>query len=309
MRIVFMGTPDFAVPSLEALAGSGYDIPAVVTQPDRPSGRGGRVEPPPVKKAALALGLNVMQPERLRRREHVEALGALNADAFVTAAYGQILSKRLLDIPRAGTINVHASLLPKYRGPAPVQWAVINGERETGVTTMMTDAGIDSGDILLTRAVAVRSDETSGALLERLSRIGAELLIETLSLVESGACPREPQDHTAATYFPMLNKEDGRIDWTRSAESIYHHILGVTPWPGAYTPTPNGIIKVMSSRVTDHPTDEPPGTIVVSDDKRGLVVVCGDGALELVEIQPPSGKRMSAAAYLRGRRLPEGTRL
>ncbi|MDR1600051.1 MAG: methionyl-tRNA formyltransferase [Oscillospiraceae bacterium] len=309
MRIVFMGTPDFAVPPLGALVNAGHEILAVVTQPDRPSGRGGRVEQPPVKKAALGFGLNVMQPERLRRREHIETLRSLDADAFVTAAYGQILPQRLLDVPRIGTVNVHASLLPKYRGPAPVQWAVINGERQTGVTTMMTDAGIDTGDILLRRTVDIGHEESSGELLARLSAIGAELLAETLARLERGGCPRVPQDQAAATYFPMLTKEVGRIDWTRPAASIRSLAQGTSPWPGAYTHTPNGIIKVMSSRVSMIQTDANPGVVIVSDPRRGLVVACGGGALELVEIQPPSGKRMSAAAYLRGHPLAEGTQL
>ncbi|MDR2656370.1 MAG: methionyl-tRNA formyltransferase [Oscillospiraceae bacterium] len=319
MRIVFMGTPDFAVPPLKALINAGHNVAAVVTQPDRPAGRGGRVEAPPVKRAALDLGLNVVQPERLRRREHIESLRALDADAFVTAAYGQILSQRLLDIPRIGTINVHASLLPRYRGPAPVQWALINGERSTGVTTMMTDAGIDTGDTLLQRVEPILPDDTVDALLSRLSAIGAALLLETLARLERGDCPREPQNHAAATYFPTLTKEDGKIDWTKPAHDVLSRINGVTPWPGAYTSTPNGVIKIIRGRVAspdeysiiaERHDDISPGMIIMSDPKRGLFIACeGNTTLEAVEVQPPSGKRMPAAAYLRGHPLTEGIRL
>ena len=234
MRIVFMGTPEFGVPSLEALVRAGYDVVGVITQPDKPKGRGNKLQMSPVKEAALRHGLPVLQPVRIRL-DGVEELRALKPDLCVTAAFGQILSQEILDIPRIGTVNVHSSLLPKYRGSAPVNWAIIQGETHTGVTTMMTDKGLDTGDILLTREMDILPGETAEELTKRMAPVGAELLLETIRRLEAGDCPRTPQNHAEMTYFPMLKKEMGDIDWGLSAREICCRVRGLTPWPGAYT--------------------------------------------------------------------------
>lgn len=314
MRIIFMGTPAFAVPSLTALLDAGYDVVAAVTQPDRPSGRGKKLTPGPVKELALTRGVEVLQFQRIRREEGLAALGALQPDLFVTAAFGQILSQQVLDIPQLGTVNVHASLLPGYRGPAPINWCIIEGETETGVTTMMTDAGIDTGDILLQSKTTVGLDETAGTLTDRLSALGAELLIETLRRIEAGDCPRTPQDEALASYHPMLKKEHGRIDWTQGATAVSNRVRGVNPWPGAWTTLPDGgTLKIWSAKAGE-PRNEAdrtaaPGTILHADGKNGMAVRCGEGVLDIVELQAPNAKRMAAADYLRGHPITPGTRL
>lgn len=299
MRAVFMGTPEFAVKPFEALLDAGIEIVACCTQPDRPVGRGGKMAISPVKKLALERGVPVLQFERIRRAEGVEALADLAPDLCITAAFGQILSQKLLDIPRLGTVNLHASLLPKYRGPAPINWCIIEGETITGVTTMMTDAGVDSGDILLSREAAILPDERAGELSARLSAIGAELLVETVRRVVAGDCPRTPQDHSVATRHPMLEKAHGRIDWSKTAQEITNLVRGVDPWPGAWTTIPGGVLKIWDVR----PTDDPPQSA------SRLIIPCGSatpargGALEVLELQAPGGKRMCAADYLRGHAL------
>ncbi len=312
MRVVFMGTPAFAVPPLRALLDAGYDVAAAVTQPDRPSGRGHKLAACPVKALAVSRGVPVLQFERLRGAEGVAALSALAPDLFVTAAYGQILSQKVLDIPRLGTVNVHASLLPKYRGPAPISWCVIEGETVTGVTTMMTDAGVDTGDILLAEPVPIGPDETAGALTARLAEIGGALLIRTLRRIEAGDCPRVPQDHAAATRHPMLKKEHGLIDWTRPAARIVNLARGVDPWPGAWTTLPDGgVLKVWTARAID-PADAAeaaPGTVLHADAKRGMAVATGAGVLDIVELQAPGAKRMPARDYLRGHPMEAGVML
>lgn len=306
MRIVFMGTPEFAVPSLAALLSEGFEVAAAVTQPDKPSGRGNRLTPCPVKALAESRGVPVLQFEKIRRREGVEALSALLPDLFVTAAFGQILSQRVLDIPRLGTVNVHASLLPRYRGPAPINWCVINGEAETGVTTMMTDAGVDTGDILLRRALPILPGETAEALSVRLSALGAALLIDTLRLIEVGSCPRAPQDHDSASRHPMLTKELGRIDWSWPAERVECLVRGTIPWPGAYTALPGGApLKIWKARIA--PGEGAPGAVLLADAKSGLRVACGEGALDILELQAPGAKRMDAKDYLRGRLMAQNT--
>lgn len=308
MRIVFMGTPAFAVPSLEALLENGYDVVAAVTQPDRPSGRRMQLTPCPVKALALARGVRVLQFERIRRQEGLDALRAAQADLFVTAAFGQILSQAVLDIPPLGTVNVHASLLPKYRGPAPVNWCIIGGETETGVTTMLTDAGIDTGDILLQKSTPIDHTETAGALTERLSALGAALLVETLARIEAGTCPRARQDAALATRQPMLDKSTGRIDWTLPAASIARLVRGVHPWPGAWTVMPDGgTLKIWEAAAT--PAHGAPGEILCADGKQGLSVACGDGALRVAVLQAPGTRRMQAADYLRGHPMTPGVRL
>lgn len=307
MRIVLMGTPDFAVPSLRALAEAGYDVVGVFCQPDRPKGRGHKLAACPVKEAAQSLGIPVFQPERIRRQEGVAQLRALAPDLCVTAAFGQILSQEILDIPPLGTINVHSSLLPRHRGSAPINWAIMMGDAVTGVTTMFTDAGMDTGDILLMEETPIGERETAGELTDRLAKMGAELLLRTLRDLEKGTLTRTPQNPEEATYERKLDKETGRIDFARSAGEIDCLVRGVTPWPGAYTSLPDGqIMKVFEvARAGRLPTGEP-GRIVSADAKAGLVVSCADGDLELLQIQMPGAKRMNARDYLRGHSMDTG---
>ena len=303
-----MGTPAFAVPSLKALAEDGrYDIVGVVTQPDRPAGRGNRLTACPVKEKALALGLPVFQFEKIRRPEGVAQLRALAPDVAVTAAFGQILTQELLDIPVHGVVNVHASLLPGYRGPAPINWALVNGETEAGVTIMRTDAGIDTGDILRARSTPVGALETAGELTERLSALGAALLAETLPDYLAGRIVPVKQDPDRASYQPMLDKTMGEIDWTLSAREIANRVRGLNPWPCAYTDMPEGRLKLYLAKAVDGAGQ--PGAVLASGPKEGLVVACGEGALEILELQAPGGKRMAARAYLMGRKIEKGTRL
>lgn len=312
LRIVFMGTPDFAVPSLKALAGAGYQVVGVVCQPDRPRGRSGKLAPCEVKQAALELGLNVLQFERIRRQEGLDALRALKPDLFVTAAYGQILSNKVLAIPPLGTINVHASLLPRYRGSAPINRCLMAGERVTGVTTMFTDRGVDTGDMLIRREVEILPGETAGELTGRLAEVGAQVLMETLAQLEAGTLERTAQDDSEATYQPMLVKEDGLIDWSRTAEDIEHQVRGVNPWPGAYTPLGGGVLKIWRAQAVDCPPGAEAvrcGEVVAADRRAGLIVRCGAGALSLTELQLPGAKRLSARDYLNGKPMPVGSLL
>lgn len=308
MRIVFMGTPAFAVPPLQALLDAGYQVVAACTQPDRPSGRGKKLLPCPVKVLAEANGIPVRQFERISRQEGLDALRSLSPDLFVTAAFGQILSQKVLDIPRLGTVNVHASLLPRYRGAAPINWCLIEGERVTGVTTMMTDRGIDTGDILLTRETEIGPEETAGGLTERLSRLGASLLVETLRQMEAGTLPRTPQAQEDASHFPMLEKAHGRIDWAQPPDRIVNLVRGVNPWPGAWTLLPDGgVLKVWKARAAGGEGE--PGAVLYADGRRGMAVAAGHGAVEVLELQAPNAKRMAAADYLRGHPLGSGIRL
>ncbi|MDO5378039.1 MAG: methionyl-tRNA formyltransferase [Clostridia bacterium] len=307
MRIVLMGTPDFAVPSLRALAEAGYDVVGVFCQPDRPKGRGHKLAACPVKEAAQSLGIPVFQPERIRRPEGVAQLRALAPDLCVTAAFGQILSQEILDIPPLGTINVHSSLLPRHRGSAPINWAIMMGDPVTGVTTMFTDAGMDTGDILLMEETPIGERETAGELTDRLAKMGAELLLRTLRELEAGTLTRTPQNPEEATYERKLDKETGRIDFARSAREIDCLVRGATPWPGAYTTLPDGrTMKVFEvARAGGRPTGEA-GRIVSADAKAGLVVSCADADLELLQIQMPGAKRMNARDYLRGHSMDTG---
>ena len=307
-RIAFMGTPEFAVPSLKALAEDGrYDIVGVFCQPDRPAGRGKKLTACPVKQFAQQRGLPVFQFERIRRPEGVEQLQALAPDAVVTAAFGQILTQALLDIPVHGTINVHASLLPGYRGPAPINWCIVNGEAKTGVTIMRTDIGIDTGDILSAVETPIGELETAGELTLRLADIGAKLLVETLPRYLSGELTPVPQDPEKASYQPMLDKAMGEIDWSLPAREIACRVRGFNPWPGAATDMPEGRLKLYLARAIDCDADAAPGTVIASGAKEGLVVRCGEGALEILELQAPGGKRMPAKAYLMGKRIESGT--
>ena len=301
-----MGTPDFAVPSLRALCEQGYDVVGVFCQPDRPKGRGHRLAACPVKELAQSAGIPVFQPERIKREEGVAMLKGCAPDLCVTAAFGQLLSQEILDIPPLGTINVHSSLLPKHRGSAPINWSIIKGDAVTGVTTMFTDKGMDTGDILLTRETPIGPAENAGELTDRLAVMGAQLLIETIRAIEAGTLARTPQDHAAATYEPKMDKELGRIDWSKSAQELDWLVRGTTPWPGAFTTLGEQTIKVFELDILDGPASGAPGEIVAADAKRGLVVSCGDHDVALAQIQMPGAKRMNAKDYLRGHTMETG---
>lgn len=307
MRIVFMGTPEFAVPSLQALIDGGYEVVGAFTQPDRPAGRGGKLRACPVKALALAHGIEVIQVEKIRRADGLEALRRLRPDLCVTAAFGQILSKENLAVPPLGTVNVHASLLPRHRGAAPINWAIMMGDRVTGVTTMFTDAGLDTGDMILKAETEIGPEETAGQLTQRLSLLGADLLIKTIRAIERGDCVRTPQDERLATYEPMLTKETGLIDFAQSPTAIVNQVRALDPWPGAYARMDEGVLKVWAAKAASEPAPSArPGEVIVSDGKRGLIVACESGAIELIEIQAPGAKRMDARAYLRGKSIEVG---
>ena len=297
MRIAFLGTPEFALPSLKALIDRG-DTLAVFTQPDRPVGRKAVLTPPPVKVLAAQYGIPVYQFEKIRSVEGREALEAFAPDLMVTAAFGQLLSAKNLAIPRLGTINVHGSLLPKYRGASPIQSAILAGESETGVTTMMTDIGMDTGDILLKRATPIDPDETYGQLSDRLAALGAALLIETLDRLEAGTLVRIPQDPEEATVCHMLTKEDGHIDCARAAKAVHDLVRGTDPWPNAFVLLDGQALKIFATARTEETFSDAPGTLRERNGR--LYLVCADGALEILSLQASGKKRMDAAAFLRG---------
>lgn len=309
MKIVFLGTPDFAVPSLEKLCDSRHEVIAVVTQTDKPVGRHGKVEFSPVKETALKRGIKVLQYNKIRA-EGVDDLRALNADIFVTCAYGQILSQEIIGIPKYGIINVHGSLLPKYRGAAPIQWAILNGDKYTGITIMRTEAGVDTGDMLMQRSIEIGERETAGELFERLSGLGAEMIVEAVDLIERGEAVYTPQDHSAATHVRMLKKTDGIIDWSRSSEDIDRWVRGMNPWPSAYTYYMGKSIKIWSVEICQ-PTDvsAPCGTVLTSDRQNGITVKTGDGSVRIIELQLEGSRRMFAGEYLLGRSFKVGERL
>jgi len=305
MKIVFFGSPDFAVPSLAAVAAH-WDVLLVVAQPDRPAGRGQKVHAPAVKLWAEAHGLKVAQPQRLKGDEglaFVEELRALQPDVFVVAAYGKILPQALLDVPRLGPFNVHGSLLPMYRGAAPIQWSVMNGDIETGVTIMKMEAGLDTGPIVSVRRTPIGQSETAGQLFDRLSKIGAELLVDTVRGIEAGRATQTPQDHALATLAPMLTKEMGHLDFSKSARLVSAQARGVDPWPGAYALLSGEPVKLFGPSIVDG--SGVPGTVVVAD-KRGLHIACGQGALSFAEIQLPGRKRLEVQAVIAGRGMREG---
>lgn len=304
MRIVFMGTPEFAVPSLKALCDNGYEVVGVFTQPDRPKGRGNKVIASPVKQLAVERGIPVFQPVRIRK-DGVEDLQSLAPDLCVTAAFGQILSQEILDIPRIGTVNVHASLLPRHRGSAPINWAIMQGDENVGVTTMMTDKGIDTGDMLLKAETPYIPGETAGELTLRMAELGAFLLIDTLRALEAGTLQRIPQDHENMTYDPMLTKEMGVIDWTASAKDIVNRIHGLNPWPGCSTAVEDGRLKLLRAEVADGAGQ--PGEIIAADAKQGLIIAAGEDAVVIAQLQAPGGKPMSSKDYLRGHPMAVGT--
>ena len=304
MRIVFCGSPEFAVPSLERLIESQHQVVAVVTQPDRPAGRGLKMTPPPVKQVALTKALPVFQPEKFNTNEFLSTLEAMEPDVIVVVAYGKIFRKRSLQIPKLGCINLHASLLPKYRGIAPVNWAIINGEKTTGVTTILMDEGVDTGDIILSKEVWIGEDETAGELLERLARIGADLLLETCDLVASGNYERRKQDDKLASYAPKLTRNDGLIKWARAAQEVHNRIRGVTPWPGAFARFKGREIKILKSSLGDGSGE--PGRILEIDEERGILVSCLEGSVWLKLVQAPGRRPISGAEFARGYRVRHG---
>lgn len=305
-RIVFMGTPAFSVPTLKALHENHYNVLAVVTNPDRPKGRGRRLVTSPVKKAAEDLGLPVLQPGSVKEPRFVERLQRLMPDLLLVVAYGQILTGDVLTIPRLGAINIHASLLPRYRGAAPIQWAIINGDKHTGVTTMWMDEGMDTGDILLSESVDIGPQDTAAMLHDRLASKGAALLVSTLKKLESGDLVGIPQDDSKATYAPMLKKEDGRMDWTKDAASLDAFVRGMNPWPGAFTLLAGRRLKVFRAKNVDRKIGQDPGT-VLEGFPGDLNVATGNGVLSLQEVQFESGKRLAVADVLRGCPIPAGT--
>ena len=301
MNLIFLGTPAFAVPTLERVAAAGHTVTAVFTQPDRPKGRGQKDAMPPVKQAALRLGLPVHQPERLRRPEVVQQLRAMAPDAMVVVGYGQLIPRAILDIPPLGIINVHASLLPKYRGAAPIQWAIARGEHRTGVTTMKIDEGLDTGDILLQWETEIGPDENAVELGDRLSVAGADLLVRTLA-----EAPRpRPQDQSQASYAPILKKEDGHIDWSAPAREILNRIRGFQPWPGCYGFLRGQRLHIWKARAAEQNVSS--GSLRAAG--RRLYAGCGDGAVELLEVQLEGKKRMEASAFLNGFPLQENEAL
>jgi methionyl-tRNA formyltransferase len=306
VRTVFMGTPAFAVPTLDVLLTAGLHLVGVYTQPDRPKGRGQSLAMPPVKEMALRHGIPVFQPQKLRAPEVVEELRALAPDLIVVVAFGQILPKSVLEIPRYGCINVHASLLPKYRGAAPINQAIIDGETETGITTMLMDVGLDTGPMLLKRALTIGPDETAGELHDRLCVLGGETMADTLQLLLRGELHPQVQDESQTCYAAMLKKEDGRIDWSQSAQQIHNRIRGLAPWPGTYTYLNGETLKLFLTRVEDGEGE--PGSILAPA-ADAVRIACGDGVLAVRELQLPGKKRLAAADFLRGCPLPVGSRL
>lgn len=304
--IVYMGTPDFAVPSLMTLAQSRHKVVMVITQPDRPKGRGCKMCCTQVKEAAQLHDLPVSQPDKVKDPQFVDQIRALKPDLFVVAAFGQILPVDLLEIPTLGAINIHASLLPKYRGAAPIQRVILNGEQVTGITTMKMDTGMDTGDILLARETSIEPSDTAGSLHDRLSILGADLLMDTLDALSAGTLKPTPQDHRQATYAPMLKKQDGKIDWQRPARDLEFFIRGMNPWPGAFTLFGDKRLAIYQARAMEGTYEAPPGTVVQGFDDE-LRVATGQGALAVEELQPASGRRMSIADYLRGCCISPGT--
>lgn len=307
MRIVFMGTPDFAVGSLKALCECGkHEIVGVITQPDRPKGRGNKMLMTPVKEYALEQGYEVYQPEKVKTPEFVQILRSMQPELIVVAAFGQFLSQEILTMPKYGCINVHASLLPKYRGAAPIQYAIIKGEKESGVTIMQMDIGMDTGAMLDKVVVPIGENTTMGELHDELKEKGAQLLLEVIEKIEAGTAVAEPQNNDEATYATLLDRSMERIDWTKPAQDVHNLIRGFNPAPSTFTTLPNGKnLKLWCSRMTDKTADAKPGT-VVEISKRSFFVACGSGVLEITELQPESKKRMPAQVFINGRGVQLG---
>jgi len=307
VKVIFWGTPEFSLPALRALGAEGHDVVAVVTQPDRPAGRGRAVTPSPVKVEAQAEMIPVLQPEKARGDEFIAQLRAFDADISVVVAYGQILKPEVLAVPRLGSVNIHGSLLPALRGAAPVQWAIINGLETTGVTIMQMDAGLDSGPMLLRVEEPIEADESACELADRLAEIGAEALVEALMLIEANGLVPEPQDHALATYAPKLDRETAKLNWSLPAEEVSRWIRGLDDVPGAWSPLDErGPVKLFRPRVEDARSGEP-GTVLDAGDG-GVVIACGSGALRIAEVQPTGKRRMAAGEWVRGRGVAVGDR-
>ena len=305
MRVIFMGTPDFAVPSLEALL-TKHEVVLVVTQPDKPKVRGKKMVPTPVKACALEHGIPVLQPEKVKEPEFVEQLRSYEPDLIAVTAFGQILSEPILEMPKYGCINVHGSLLPKYRGAAPMQWSIIDGEKVTGITTMYMAKGLDSGDMLLKAEVEITDEDTFATIHDKMAVTGANLLLDTLDQLEAGTLERIPQDHDAATYAPMITKETGHIDWSKNRQDLINLIRGLNPVPAAYTIYEEEVLKIFGAALSDVQADSAANGEIVAVVKKGFVVKCGDGCLLITEVQARGGKRMMTDAYLRGHAMKEG---
>lgn len=305
MKVVFMGTPDIAVPCLQKLIDEGHEVAAVVTQPDKPKGRGKKLAMPPVKELAVKYDIPVLQPVRARDEEFVKSIKEINPDLIVVIAFGQILGKELLEIPKYGCINVHVSLLPKYRGAAPINWVIINGEKKTGITTMYMDEGLDTGDIILSKEFDLDRYITAGELHDRMMVEGAEILKDTIDLIEKGEAKRTPQNHDEFSYAPIMDRNLGNIDFTKSAEEIHNLARGVNPWPGAYTFYNDVKMKIWKTDVLNEKSSKEPGT-VLSVDKNGIKISTGDGILLVEEIQMPNKRRMPVSEYIKGNSIDTG---
>ncbi|MFO7838854.1 MAG: methionyl-tRNA formyltransferase [Desulfosalsimonadaceae bacterium] len=305
---IFMGTPDFAVPSLKALAASVTSVPVVLTQPDRPKGRGKKLMPPPVKVAAEELGCEIWQPESIGTEAICQAIAAKKPDILVVVAFGRILPEKILEIPPYGAINVHASLLPKYRGPAPIHWAIINGETETGITTMLMDAGLDTGEILLTEKTQIAPHDTAGTLHDRLAGMGGDVLRRTIKAMQEGKLRPVPQNHAEASHAPLLKKSDGRIDWCRPAAVIERKVRGMNPWPLAHTFYRDKRLNIFKAEIRPAEPGVPPGTVMAGFSGE-LRVATGEEALSILELQGASGKRLPIRDFLSGTPVAEGERL
>lgn len=305
MKVIFMGTPDFSVGTLEALVAAGHEVVLAVTQPDKPKGRGKEMQFTPVKECALKYNIPVFQPRRVREADCIEELRRYHADIMVVVAFGQILPKEILEMTAYGCVNVHASLLPKYRGAAPIQWSIIEGEAVTGVTTMQMDEGLDTGDILLKTEIPIDAKETGGSLHDKLAEAGAKLCVETLQALQNKAVTPIPQGETTTAYAKMLNKQLGNIDWTQSAVAIERLIRGLTPWPSAYTDWNGKVMKIWDSEVVEGEGGKKPGTIVQVE-KDAFYVQTGEGFLKVRMLQIPGKKKMDAGAFLRGYQIKTG---
>jgi methionyl-tRNA formyltransferase len=310
MKIIFLGTPSFAVSVLEKLLKSKHEVVAVVTQPDKPVGRSLKLQAPPVKELATKNNIPVFQFQKIKRPEHIQTLKSLNADIMITAAYGQILNQAVLDITSFGVYNVHGSLLPKYRGAAPIQWAIMNGEETTGITIMKTSLGLDSGDMLLKQELPIEKTDTSETLFQKMSNIAGEVLLNALELLESGNFKLTPQNEKEATHYPMLQKEDGEINFNKTPKEIDYFVRGVTPWPGAFTYMPDYLkVHAVSPFTTTDAAllqkieNAKTGQVVLADTKHGLIIKAKNSAVRLLEVQPKGKKKMSDIAYLNGNKL------
>ncbi len=307
MRVVFMGTPEFSVPCLERLVGDGHEVVGVFTQPDKPKGRGKQMSMPPVKEKALEYGINVYQPRSMRDGEALSILKELQPELIVVTAFGKILPGEILDFPKYGCINIHASLLPKYRGAAPIQWSVINGEAETGVTSMQMDVGLDTGDMLLKEKIEIGENDTAETVHDKLSELGAKVLSKTVEALVKGGLIREKQDDSLSNYAPMLTKELSPIDFAQSAQSIHNKIRGLYPWPSATAVIGGKKLKIHSSKIGGN-TSEEPGVVTAVGDR--LEISCGDGkCIEILTLQAEGKKAMSAADYMRGNKIEKGEKL